>query len=89
MELRRRRAEGTLPCAPNSPLLVMDDWLSRIEADTAPDPLAVKVGRDKPPLAVDSCWIGSLQVTDTTTCRTAFPYYAVPRVEPAGPSRTT
>ena len=49
------------------------------------DPLAVKVRRDKPPLAVDSCWIGSLQVTDTTTCRTAFPYYAVPRVAAGGP----
>ena len=78
-------AQGTLPCATNSPLLVMDDWLSRIEADRSSDPLAVKVGRDRPPLAVDSCWIGSLQVTDTTTCRTAFPYYAVPRVEAGGP----
>ena len=74
-----------MPCAPNSPLLVMDDWLSRIEADTSSDPLAVKVRRDKPPLAVDSCWIGGVQVVDTTTCRTAFPYYAVPRVAAGGP----
>jgi hypothetical protein len=78
-------AQGTLPCAPNSPLLVMDSWLSRVESDPTTDPLALKVRRDRPPLAVDSCWIGGVQVTDTTTCRTAFPYYAVPRVMAGGP----
>jgi hypothetical protein len=78
-------AQGNVPCSTNSPLLVMDDWLSRIEADRSTDPLAFKVRRDRPPLAVDSCWIGGLQVTDTTTCRTAFPYYAVARVAAGGP----
>jgi hypothetical protein len=77
--------QGNLPCAPNSPLLVMDDWLSRIEADHSTDPLSVKVRRDKPLPAVDSCWFDGVQVTDPTTCRTAFPYFSVPRVVAGGP----
>jgi hypothetical protein len=76
---------GTAPCQPNSPLLVMDEWLSRIEADPTSDPLPKKVRRNKPPEAVDSCWIGDVQVTDMSLCQTAFPYFAVPRVVAGGP----
>ncbi|GAC1579318.1 MAG: DUF6351 family protein [Candidatus Dormibacteria bacterium] len=38
---------------------VMDQWLTMIEADSSTDPIEVKVVRDKPAAAVDSCYSGA------------------------------
>jgi Tannase-like family of unknown function (DUF6351) len=69
--------------------LLMDRWLSNIEADTSRGPLSVKVRRDKPADAVDACFTGpygaSTEVTDTTTCSALFPFYGDPRIGAGGP----
>jgi hypothetical protein len=64
--------------------LLLDRWVSRIEADGSDDPLEVKVVRAKPADAVDACWIAGRRVTDMSTCRTAFPYYGSPRIAAGG-----
>ena len=65
--------------------LLMDRWVSRIEADGSGDPPEVKVLRAKPADAVDACWIAGQRVTDMSTCRTAFPYYGSPRIAAGAP----
>ena len=65
--------------------LLLDRWVARIEADQSGDPLEAKVVRNKPADAVDACWIGGQKVTDTDTCRVAFPYYGSPRTAAGGP----
>ena len=69
--------------------LLLDRWLSAVEADTSSDPLETKIVRDKPADAVDSCFIAEHQVTDMNVCRAAFPYFGAPRIEAGGPLRTT
>lgn len=78
---------GTSVCAPDSPLLVMDRWLAAIEADPTDEPLEVKVVRNKPAEAVDTCFIGGDRVTDEATCRGAFPYFGDPRIAAGEPLR--
>ncbi|MGH7819339.1 MAG: DUF6351 family protein, partial [Candidatus Binatia bacterium] len=39
----------------------MDAWLAAVEADTSNDPLPVKVGKNRPAMAIDSCWSGNTQ----------------------------
>jgi Tannase-like family of unknown function (DUF6351) len=69
--------------------LLMDRWLSSIEADGSRAPLSVKVRRDKPADAVDACFTGpygaSTEVTDKATCAALFPYYGDPRLGAGGP----
>ncbi|MDB5998403.1 MAG: hypothetical protein JWP52_102, partial [Rhizobacter sp.] len=48
-------ASGLLPMS----FLVMDKWLSNIEADKAPGTKAEKIARDKPAEAVDFCYLSS------------------------------
>lgn len=63
----------------------MDRWLTAVENDHRSVARSVKVAQDKPAVAVDSCWINSLQVTDETLCHTVFPYFATPRIAAGGP----
>ena len=64
---------------------LMDRWLSAIEADTSGDPLSVKVVRNKPVDAVDTCIIQNQLITDPTVCGAAFPHYADPLIAAGGP----
>jgi hypothetical protein len=68
-------------CTPNSPMLVMDRWLNAISIDHSGRALAAKVIADKPANAIDSCWIGTEQITDEHVCQTTFPYDRDPRME--------
>lgn len=69
----------------NDAFVLMDKWLSRIESDKSSTPLRLKVIRNKPAEAVDACGIGSYLVSDTSTCKVAFPYYSNPRIAAGGP----
>ena len=69
--------------------LLLDRWLTAVEADTSSDPLETKIVRDKPSDAVDSCFIAERQITDMNVCRAAFPYFGAPRIAAGGPRRTT
>ncbi len=83
------------PAAPIAPIptpgiveksfLLLDRWLSAVEADTSSDPLETKIVRDKPSDAVDSCFIAERQVTDMNVCRATFPYFGAPRIAAGGP----
>ena len=64
---------------------LMDQWLANIEADTSNDPREVKVVRNKPAGAVDSCYIGTEKVTDQSKCRVLFPYFGTTRIAAGGP----
>jgi len=64
---------------------LMDQWLANIEADTSNDPREVKVVRNKPAGAVDSCYIGTEKVTDQSKCRPLFPYFGTTRIAAGGP----
>jgi hypothetical protein len=64
---------------------LLDQWLTRIEKDKAPGSRAAKVLRNKPGEAVDACWIATRKVTDQSTCRARFPYYADPRLAAGAP----
>ncbi|THJ04348.1 hypothetical protein E7Z54_08605 [Nocardioides sp.] len=66
-------------------LALMDRWLSAIERDERDIPLEEKVVANRPADAVDACWIGERKITDTSVCRTAFPYYGTPRIAAGGP----
>lgn len=66
----------------------LDAWLAAVEADGAPGTLEQKVARNKPAVAVDSCFIGDATappVTDPAACKAAFPYFASPRIAAGGP----
>jgi len=77
-------SDGTVISTPES-FDLLDTWLTRIESDTSDTPLEQKVLRNKPPAAVDACWIAGVKVTDMQKCRAAFPYYADPRISAGGP----
>ena len=66
-------------------LRLLDTWVARIKRDTKPGSAEEKVLRNKPADAVDACWIAGRKITDEATCRTAFPYYADPRITAGGP----
>lgn len=59
--------------------LLMDRWLTAIEADESTDSLESKVRRNRPAQAVDACWIAGRKITDQATCRATFPYFGNPR----------
>lgn len=69
--------------------LLLDSWLTRIEADTGTAPLAEKVVQDKPMDAVDACFptnaSTSPEVTDMSVCDQLFPHYADARIAAGGP----
>src|SRR3954470_5889808 len=86
-------AEPILGVAPPSDIvlrsfLLMDSWLSRIEADRSSAPLAEKVIRDKPADATDKCFVGPgsaaiaqpggtpmTEVSDPAECKMLYPSY--------------
>jgi hypothetical protein len=67
--------------------LLMDHWLAGIEADRSAAPLSEKVIRDKPADAVDACFPenANAEVTDQSTCATAFPHYGNTRTAAGAP----
>lgn len=71
--------------ASSESFLLMDRWLAAIEKDERDIPLEEKVVANRPADAVDAYWIGDRKITDTSVCRTAFPYYATPRIAAGGP----
>lgn len=66
--------------------LLMDRWLSAVEADHRSASLRVKVARDKPAAAVDACFTSADQeIVSSATCRRMFPRYADARIAAGGP----
>jgi hypothetical protein len=67
--------------------LLIDSWLSSIEADHGRGSLAEKVVRDKPGQAVDGCFPESAttMITDQSTCATVFPHYGDTRTAAGAP----
>lgn len=65
--------------------LLMDRWLTAIEADSRHLPLSQKVLRDRPVDAVDACFINGQEVTDQATCRATFPFFGDARTAAGGP----
>jgi hypothetical protein len=64
----------------------MDTWLSAIERDPRGDSLKRKVIADRPAAVVDSCWTESIEVTNWSACRKAFPHGEDPRLAAGGPA---
>jgi hypothetical protein len=67
--------------------LLMDKWLTNMEADSRDVPLAQKVLDDKPAAAVDACFTGpygaSTEITDVAACygpQGLFPHYGDARL---------
>ena len=68
--------------------LLMDRWLSNIEADRHSRSQARKVIADKPPTAVDACFPdNATEVTDSATCAAQFPFYGDARIVSGSPLR--
>ena len=65
--------------------LLLDRWLSRVEADKAPGTREEKIARDKPDDAVDGCFIADHLVEDMSVCRATYPYYGDARIAAGGP----
>jgi hypothetical protein len=67
--------------------LLMDGWLSAIEADTRDVPLAQKVLDDKPSGATDACFVGAglTETTDAAACAAAFPHFGDARLAAGSP----
>jgi len=67
--------------------LLIDSWLSKIEADHRNVSRAVKVRQDKPSDAVDACFVGhqEAEVTDPSTCASLFPRYDTTRTAAGEP----
>jgi Tannase-like family of unknown function (DUF6351) len=66
--------------------LLMDRWLSAMQADHHSVAMPVKVARDKPAGAVDACFtLTDNEVTNSSTCRSMFPYYGDARIAAGGP----
>ena len=75
-----------LPSVTDEAFSLMDQWLANIEADTSNDPRDVKVVRNRPPGAVDACWVGTQKVTDPAVCRALYPYFGTTRIAAGGPA---
>ena len=75
-----------LPSVTEEAFGLMDRWLAAIEADTSASPRDVKVVRNKPAGAVDSCWVGASKVTDQAVCRALYPYFGATRIAAGGPA---
>src|SRR4051794_25887684 len=65
--------------------LLLDQWLSRVEADHGSGTREQKIARDKPGDAVDGCFVADHQITDMNTCQMLYPHYADARIEAGGP----
>ena len=65
--------------------VLMDEWLTAIEADTSSADVADAIAAARPAAAMDACWIGGQKVTDEAACAAAFPYYGDPRIGAGGP----
>ena len=78
--------------------LLMDRWLSNIEADHSGRTLAQKVLTDKPSDAVDACFVDPgapeyglpstgqpIEITDMSRCATLYPHYGDTRTAAGGP----
>lgn len=74
------------PAWSSEAFLTLDRWLAAVEADTSDAPREVKIARNRPDNAVDSCWVAGRQITDMNLCRPAFPYFGAPRIAAGGPS---
>src|SRR3954449_9858802 len=81
--------------------LLLDKWLSRMEADKRDVPKAQKVVLDKPLDAVDACFVGSpgpaapgvapppganQQITDPGQCNSLYPFYSLTRPAAGAPA---
>jgi hypothetical protein len=65
---------------------LMDQWLAAVEADTSSDSIEVKLVRNKPADAVDTCWDATgTKITDVSQCRTLYPIFGSPRIAAGGP----
>lgn len=66
---------------------MMDRWLAAIEADRSNDPLPLKVRKNKPRDAVDSCWLdgNTRKTADEKVCDRSYPYFANARMVAGGP----
>jgi hypothetical protein len=60
--------------------LLLDQWLSKVEADHRNLPHATKLLQDKPAAAVDACWQAGQEITDMNQCRNIYPYFSNPRI---------
>jgi hypothetical protein len=67
--------------------LLIDKWLSNIEADHSKAPLAEKVRAHKPADAVDACFPENtnVEITDPAVCATVFPHYLDTRTAAGAP----
>ena len=64
---------------------VMGQWLRAVDADTSADPIEVKLQRDRPAGAEDSCLINDQKSSDLSRCA-AFTYYGDPLIAAGGPA---
>jgi hypothetical protein len=78
---------GLPPPAPiaDQAFLLMDRWLTAVEADPSDAPRSVKIRRHKPVDAVDACFVDGVKVTDPDICRATFPFYGNPRIAAGAP----
>ena len=69
-------------------------WVDAVKADASDAPQRVKVVRNKPPEAVDGCWLSATQFipepqtfsrNPDSTCNAMFPTFAFPRYVAGGP----
>lgn len=67
------------------PFLLLDQWLASIEDDDSGRMLEEKIRLNKPPTAVDACWVAGRKVSTQSECARMFPYFAVPRIAAGGP----
>jgi hypothetical protein len=65
--------------------LLMDRWLTAVEADRSGVPRSVKILRHKPVDAVDACFVDGVKLTDLNICRATFPFYGDPRIAAGAP----
>lgn len=65
--------------------LMVDRWLTGIEADRSDTSLAQKVIANKPADAVDKCFVGGVPITDSALCATAYPIVKPPRSAAGAP----
>jgi hypothetical protein len=73
------------PIMTGESFLLVDRWLTAIEADTSSDPLELKVLRHKPLEAVDACWIGGEKITNQMVCDAVIPHFYDPRTVAGAP----
>jgi len=79
----------TAPSAQNQStlaFLVLDHWLTAIEADHSNASLAEKVRGNRPADAVDSCVVNGDRKTDPEQCAQVYPTYAKPRLVADAPA---